>query len=94
VDYNGSAYSFDYLKREEAGEVPCSSLALEAPLATGKVALRPLTEVTDIRRERSGGYVVSTRETARGTKRSAATSSVVSSGISVYSVPTSCCTRP
>lgn len=80
VDYNGSAYSFDYMKKEEAGEVPRSALDFEqqygnnygrfgsvdqtyiaAALATGKVTLRPLTEVTAIRRERSGEYVVSTR---------------------------------
>lgn len=84
VDYNGSAYSFDYMKREEAGEVPRSALDLEqqygsnygrfgsldqtyiaAALATGKVSLKPLTEVTGIRRERSGEYVVSTREIDR-----------------------------
>lgn len=29
VDYNGSAYSFDYLKKEAAGEVPRSSLNFE-----------------------------------------------------------------
>jgi cholesterol oxidase len=84
VDYNGSAYSFDYLKQEEAGQVPRSSLNFEqqygnnfgrfgsvdqtyiaAALATGRVTLRPLTEVTAIRRERSGEYVVSTREIDR-----------------------------
>jgi cholesterol oxidase len=84
VDYNGSAYSFDYMKKEEAGEVPRSALDLEqqygnnygrygsvdqtyiAPaLTTGKVTLKPLTEVTAIRRERSGEYVVSTREIDR-----------------------------
>jgi cholesterol oxidase len=84
VDYNGSAYSFDYLKKEEAGEVPRSSLDLEqqygnnygrfgsvdqtyiaAALGTGKVTLKPMTEVTGIRRERSGEYVVSTREIDR-----------------------------
>ena len=84
VDYNGSAYSFDYLRKEEVGEVPRSALNFEqqygnnygrfgsvdqtyiaAALATGKVALKPLTEVTDIRRERSGEWVVSTREIDR-----------------------------
>jgi cholesterol oxidase len=84
VDYNGSAYSFDYMKQEEAGTVPRSALDLEcqygnnygrfgsvdatyvaAALATGKVTLRPLTEVTGIRREPSGEYVVSTREIDR-----------------------------
>ena len=29
VDYNGSAYSFDYMRREEAGEVPRSALDFE-----------------------------------------------------------------
>ena len=29
VDYNGSAYSFDYMKEEEAGTVPRSAFALE-----------------------------------------------------------------
>jgi cholesterol oxidase len=80
VDYNGSAYSFDYMRREETGEVPRSALDFEqqygnnhgrfgsvddtyiaAALATGKVQLRPLTEVTGLRREPSGEYVVSTR---------------------------------
>lgn len=84
VDYNGSAYSFDYMKEEEAGRVPRSALDFEqqfgnnhgrfgsvdqtyiaAALATGNVSLRPLTEVTDIRRERSGEYVVSVREIDR-----------------------------
>jgi len=84
VDYNGSAYSFDYMKKEEAGEVPRSALDFEqqygnnygrfgsvdqtyiaTALATGKVSLKPLTEVTDIQRERSGEYVVSTREIDR-----------------------------
>ncbi|MGV0836173.1 GMC oxidoreductase [Mycolicibacterium thermoresistibile] len=84
VDYNGSAYSFDYLRREEAGEVPRSALDFEqqfgnnhgrfgsvdqtyirAALATGNVTLRPLTEVTAIRREPSGEYVVSLREIDR-----------------------------
>ena len=84
VDYNGSAYSFDYMKKEEAGEVPRSALDFEqqygnnygrfgsvdqtyiaAALATGKVTLKPLTEVTGIRREPSGEYVVSTREIDR-----------------------------
>lgn len=84
VDYNASAYSFDYMRREEAGEVPRSALDYEqqygnnygrfgsvdetyiaAALATGKVQVRPLTEVTGIRREPSGEYVVSTREIDR-----------------------------
>lgn len=84
VDYNGSAYSFDYMQREEAGLVPRSALNFEqqygnnygrfgsvdqtyiaAALATGKVTLKPLTEVTGIRREPSGEYVVSTREIDR-----------------------------
>ncbi len=84
VDYNGSAYSFDYMKKEEAGEVPRSAFDFEqqygnnygrfgsvdqtyiaAALATGNVTLKPLTEVTGIRRERSGEYVVSTREIDR-----------------------------
>jgi cholesterol oxidase len=88
VDYNGSAYSFDYLKQEEAGQVPRSSLDLEqqygnnygrfgsvdqtyiaAALATGKVTLKALTEVTGVRRERSGEYVVSTREIDRWGKQ-------------------------
>jgi cholesterol oxidase len=84
VDYNGSAYSFDYIKREEAGQAPRSALDFEqqygnnfgrfgsvdqtyiaAALATGHVKLRPLTEVTGIRREPSGEYVVSIREIDR-----------------------------
>ncbi len=84
IDYNGSAYSFDYMKKEEAGQVPRSAFDFEqqygnnygrfgsvdqtyiaAALATGKVTLKPLTEVTAIRRERSGEYVVSTREIDR-----------------------------
>ncbi|OBA81296.1 cholesterol oxidase [Mycobacterium sp. 1164966.3] len=84
VDYNGSAYSFDYMKREEAGQVPRSALNFEqqygnnygrfgsvdqtyiaAALATGKVTLKPLTEVTGIRRERSGHYILSIREIDR-----------------------------
>ncbi|OBI18338.1 cholesterol oxidase [Mycobacterium sp. E2327] len=84
VDYNGSAYSFDYMKSEEAERVPRSALNFEqqygnnygrvgsvdatyiaAALATGKATLKPLTEVTGIRRERSGEYVVSTREIDR-----------------------------
>ncbi len=84
VDYNGSAYSFDYMKQEEAGQVPRSALDFEqqygnnygrfgsvdqtyiaAALATGNVSLRTLTEVTGIRRERSGEYVVSVREIDR-----------------------------
>jgi cholesterol oxidase len=84
VDYNGSAYSFDYMKQEAAGQVPRSALNFEqqygnnygrfgsvdqtyiaAALATGKITLQPLTEVTGIRRERSGEYVVSTRQIDR-----------------------------
>jgi cholesterol oxidase len=84
VDYNGSAYSFDYMKKEEAGHVPRSAFDFEqqygnnygrfgsvdqtyiaAALRTGKVTLKPLTEVTAIKRERSGEYVVSTREIDR-----------------------------
>ncbi|QVI28059.1 GMC family oxidoreductase [Mycolicibacterium neoaurum] len=84
VDYNGSAYSFDYMVSEAAGQAPKSALDWEcqygnnygrfgsvdqtyiaAALATGKVTLRPLTEVTGIRREPSGEYVVSIREIDR-----------------------------
>ncbi|MGB8404378.1 MAG: GMC oxidoreductase [Mycobacterium sp.] len=84
IDYNGSAYSFDYLVKEAAGEAPRSALALEQQfgnnygrfgsvdqtyiaeaLKTGHVTLRPLTEVTSIRQESSGQYVVSTREIDR-----------------------------
>lgn len=84
VDYNGSAYSFDYMQKEEAELVPRSALNFEqqygnnygrvgsvdqtyiaAALATGKVTLKPLTEVTGVRRERSGEYVVSIREIDR-----------------------------
>ena len=84
VDYNGSAYSFDYMMAEAAGEVPLSALDWEcqygnnhgrfgsvdqtyiaAALATGNVTLQPLTEVTGVRREPSGEYVVSTREIDR-----------------------------
>jgi cholesterol oxidase len=84
VDYNGSAYSFDYMKQEEAGTVPRSALDFEqqygnnygrlgsvdqtyiaSALATGKVHLQALTEVTAIRRERSGEFVVSTRQIDR-----------------------------
>ncbi len=84
VDYNGSAYSFDYMKQEEAGQVPRSALDFEqqygnnygrfgsvdqtyiaAALATGRVKIRALTEVTGIRRESSGEYVVSVREIDR-----------------------------
>ncbi|WP_236735486.1 GMC oxidoreductase [Mycolicibacterium peregrinum] len=80
VDYNGSAYSFDYMKDEEAGTVERSALAFEqqfgnnhgrigsvdqtyiaSAVATGKVTVRPLTEVTSIRREGRDEYVVSTR---------------------------------
>lgn len=88
VDYNGSAYSFDYMRQEEAELVPRSALNFEqqygnnygrvgsvdqtyiaAALATGKVSLKPLTQVTGIRRERSGEYVVSTREIDRFGKK-------------------------
>lgn len=84
VDYNGSAYSFDYMKQEEAGQVPRSALDFEqqygnnygrigsvdqtyiaAALATGRVDLKPLTEVTAIYRDASGEYVVTTREIDR-----------------------------
>ena len=84
VDYNGNAYSFDYLVKEAAGQVPRSSLAFEQQfgnnygrfgsvdqtyiaeaLKTGNVTLRPMTEVTSIRQESSGEYVVSTREIDR-----------------------------
>ncbi|OBA94679.1 cholesterol oxidase [Mycobacteriaceae bacterium 1482268.1] len=84
VDYNASAYSFEYMKKEETGQVPRSALDFEqqygnnfgrfgsvdqtyiaAALATGNVTLRPLTEVTGIRREPSGEYVVSIREIDR-----------------------------
>ena len=84
VDYNASAYSFEYMKQEEAGQVPRSALDFEqqygnnfgrfgsvdvtyiaAALATGNVTLRPLTEVTGVRREPSGEYVVSIREIDR-----------------------------
>lgn len=84
VDINGSAYSFDYMMREAAGEVPRSALDWEcqygnnhgrlgsvdqtyvaAALRTGNVQLRPLTEVTGIRQEPSGEYVVSIREIDR-----------------------------
>ena len=84
VDYNGSAYSFDYLKKEAAGEVPRSSLNFEQEygsnygrfgsvdqtyiadaLATGRVTLKPLTEVTDIEREPNGEWLVRTREIDR-----------------------------
>jgi len=84
VDYNGSSYSFDYLKREAAGEVPRSAMAFEqqygnnygrtgsvdqtyspAALNTGKVTLQPLTEVTDIERDRRGRWLVRTSEIDR-----------------------------
>nr|WP_313775060.1 GMC oxidoreductase [Mycobacterium sp.] len=84
VDYNGSAYSFDYMVREANGEVPLSALDWEcqfgnnygrdgsvdqtyiaAAVKTGTVTLLPLTEVTGIRRERAGEYVVSTRRIDR-----------------------------
>jgi cholesterol oxidase len=84
VDYNGSSYSFDYLKREAAGEVPRSALAFEqqfgnnygrtgsvdatyisAALKTGKVTLKPLTEVTDIERDQRGRWLVRTSEIDR-----------------------------
>jgi cholesterol oxidase len=77
VDYNGSAYSFDYLMKEQAGDVPRSALNFEqqygnnygriggvdqtyiqAALATGNVILKPLTEVTDIQRNREGRWSV------------------------------------
>ena len=83
VDYNGSAYSFDYMLAEEAGEVERSALAFEqqfgnnygrtgsvdqtyiaSALATGKVTLRPLTEVTAVHRE-GRQYVVATRSIDR-----------------------------
>lgn len=92
VDYSGSAYSFDYMKKEEVEEVPRSAFDFEqqygnnygrfgsvdqtyiaAALSTGKVTLKPLTEVTAIRRERSGEYVVSTREIDRYGKEVART---------------------
>ncbi|MUL48710.1 GMC family oxidoreductase [Mycobacterium sp. CBMA293] len=84
VDYNGSSYSFDYLVKEAAGQVPQSSLAFEQQfgnnygrfgsvdqtyvaeaLKTGHVTVRALTEVTSIRQERSGEFVVATREIDR-----------------------------
>lgn len=84
VDYNGSAYSFDYMVREANGEVPLSALDWEcqfgnnygrdgsvdqtyiaAAVQTGKVTVQTLTEVTGIRREKSGEYVVSTRRIDR-----------------------------
>ena len=84
VDYNGSAYSFDYLKKEAAGEVPRSSLNFEQEygsnygrfgsvdqtyiadaLATGRVTLKPLTEVTDIERAPNGEWLVRTKEIDR-----------------------------
>ena len=84
VDYNGSSYSFDYLKKEAAGEVPKSALAFEqqygnnygrtgsvdqtyipAALNTGKVTLKPLTEVTDVERDRQGRWLVRTSEIDR-----------------------------
>ena len=84
VDYNGSAYDFNYMKQEEAGTVPRSALDFEqqygnnygrfgsvdqtyvaAALATGVVHLQALTEVTAIRREPSGEFVVSTRRIDR-----------------------------
>lgn len=84
VDYNGSAYSFDYMMQEEAGLVPRSALDFEqqygnnhgrygsvdqtyiaAALATSVVDLQPLTEVTDIRQESSGEWVVSIRQIDR-----------------------------
>lgn len=80
IDYTGSAYSFEYMEREDAGQVPRSALALEqqfgnnygrvgsvdrtylaAAQATGNVLVRALTEVTAIRREPDGEWVVSTR---------------------------------
>lgn len=84
VDYNGSAYSFDYMMQEEAGLVPRSALDFEqqygnnhgrygsvdqtyiaAALSTSVVDLQPLTEVTDIRQESSGEWVVSIRQIDR-----------------------------
>jgi cholesterol oxidase len=84
VDYNGSAYSFDYMKQEEAGQVPRSALDFEqqygnnygrfgsvdqtyiaAALATGRVDIRTLTDVVAVWRQRSGEYVVVTREIDR-----------------------------
>lgn len=84
VDYNGSAYSFDYMRQEEAGLVPRSALDFEQQygnnhgrfgsvdqtyiaeaLATGFVDLQPLTEVTEIRQESSGEWIVSTRQIDR-----------------------------
>lgn len=84
VDYAGSAYSFDYMKQEEAGVVPKSALDFEqqygnnygrlgsvdqtyvaAALSTGNVTLRSLTEVTGVRQEPSGEYVLSIREIDR-----------------------------
>lgn len=84
VDYNGSAYSFDYMTREANGAVPLSALDWEcqfgnnygrdgsvdqtyiaAAVQTGKVTVQTLTEVTGIRREKSGEYVVSTRRIDR-----------------------------
>jgi cholesterol oxidase len=84
VDYNGSAYSFDYMKQEEAGQVPRSALDFEqqygnnygrfgsvdqtyiaAALATGNVSIRTLTDVIGVWRQRSGEYVVVTREIDR-----------------------------
>lgn len=84
VDYNGSAYSFDYMMQEEAGLVPRSALDFEQQygnnygrfgsvdqtyiaeaLATGAVDLQPLTEVTEIRQEASGEWVVATRRIDR-----------------------------
>jgi cholesterol oxidase len=84
VDYNGSSYSFDYLTKEQAGEVPRSAMAVEqqygnnhgrigsvdqtyiqAALATGKVILKPLTEVTEFQRYRNGGWLVRTHEIDR-----------------------------
>jgi len=88
VDYNGSSYSFDYLTKEQAGEVPRSALAFEqqygnnygrigsvdqtyiqAALATGKVTLKPLTEVTEIQRNKNGGWLVRTQEIDRWGKQ-------------------------
>ena len=84
VDYNGSSYSFDYMRQEEAGLVPRSALDFEQQygnnygrlgsvdqtylaqaLATGRATLQPLTEVTEIRQEPSGEWVVATREIDR-----------------------------
>ncbi|MDA3629357.1 GMC oxidoreductase [Saccharopolyspora sp. WRP15-2] len=71
-----SVYDFDYLRREEAGEVPRSALACEViygnnhgkrsldktyladALGTGNVTIRALHEARAIRRDDTGGYVL------------------------------------